>query len=543
MGDLRGSRLKTVKLSTISALAVAGGVHALTFAPDPLPPWSLAIVQILAMTVLARSIRGLSEGWQAFARGWWFGFLSFCVGLYWLYISMHHYGGLGMSMAVAGVALLSAFLALFSGLACGLAVWLGKTVTPKAFFSQALTWAVLWAGMEWLRSVLFSGFPWLNVGYAHIDGPLAGWAPLIGVHGIALLAAFIAAGLAALPRPTKCLFRPFFPMIALAAPMLGGWALTKFEWSTADGEPLHVHLIQGNIEQSQKFDPDLIELSILQHLELARQPPVPGEPDLDLIVLPETVLPQFQSELDPRIWEAWRGVAEQQRSTIVMGVPLDTVDLDGGQRLTNSAIGFDATTPVSQLVAGTMPQRYDKRHLVPWGEYVPPGFGWFVQLLNMPLGEFDRGPPRQTPFVVDEQHLALNICYENVFAPELLPALLPMIGSDPGASILVNLSNLAWFGDTWALRQHLQIGRLRSMETARPMLTSTNTGITAMIDHHGRVVAMLPPHQKGVLAVSVQGMVGLTPYARYGDTLVILLSGGLLIALAWRRLKYRHRPI
>jgi apolipoprotein N-acyltransferase len=186
---------------------------------------------------------------------------------------------------------------------------------------------------------------------------------------------------------------------------------------------------------------------------------------------------------------------------------------------------------------GRTEQRYDKRHLVPWGEYVPPGFHWFIRLLNIPLGDFDRGPARQAPFGIADQRLALNICYEDLFGPELLPALQPMDGK-PGATLLVNISNLGWFGDTWALRQHLQIARLRTLETARPMLTATNTGITAAIDAQGRVQASLPPHRIGELSVTVQGMQGLTPYARLGDLPIVLLIAIILLAgaaCAWRR--------
>lgn len=536
---MKAAAFRATTLRVATTLTLAGGVHAMTFAANPLPSWSLAIVQILALTVLVSTVRDAEGARQAFVRGWWFGVVSFGVGLYWLFISLNHYGGLSASLAVASVAVLSAFLALFTGLACGLFVMLRPLSWRVSPLASALAWSGAWTSMEWLRGVLFSGFPWLNIGYAHVDSPLVGWAPLFGVHGVALMAAFVAATLGTLRLPLTALPRVMTP--ALAAVLLvivTGGLLARIDWSWAEGKPLNLRLVQGNIEQSQKFDPALLELGITSHLRLAGELPGPGEPPPDLIVLPETVLPIFQDQLEPRVWEAWREVAERQRSAIAMGAPLRTVQPDGGQRYTNSAIGFDASTPMQQLVTGTMPQRYDKRHLVPWGEYVPRGFEWFVQMLNMPLGEFDRGSVRQTPFVVDEQRLAFNICYEDVFGPELLPALRPSSGGDEGASIIVNISNLGWFGDTWALRQHLQIGRLRSIETARPMVTSTNTGITASIDPHGRVLAALPPNYSGVLSVTVQGMKGLTPYTRFGDGSVLLLVGTVLIIAA--RCRCRH---
>ncbi|MGV2422749.1 UNVERIFIED_CONTAM: apolipoprotein N-acyltransferase [Pseudomonas aeruginosa] len=518
-----------------ATLAFAGSAHALTFAPDPLPQWSLPIVQILAPAVLARASFAAERGRQAFLRGWAFGFVNFAVGLYWLFISIHDYGGLSAPLAGASVVALSAFLALFPALACAISKWLQSRTRRGAALSQVLVWSAVWAASEWLRGVLFSGFPWLNIGYAHVDSPLVGWAPLLGVHGVALLAACASGTVAFLSRPAAASMRSNVSLLATVLILIAtGWTLTRLDWSTAEGEPLHLRLVQGNIDQSQKFDPTLLEDGIASHLRLAAQPPGPGEPHPDLIVLPETVVPVFQDQLDPMIWKTWLDVAANQRSTIAMGVPLHSMAADGSSRYTNSAIGFDSGTPLQQLVDASVPLRYDKHHLVPWGEYVPAGFEWFTRMLKMPLGDFDRGAPVQRPFSVNDQHLAFNICYEDVFGSELLPSLLPTPGAGPGASVLVNLSNLAWFGQTWALRQHLQIGRLRSIETARPMVTSTNTGITASIDPKGRVVAALPPHRPGVLSATVQGMSGLTPYVRYGDQPVLLLVGIVLAALVRR---------
>ncbi len=527
-------------LRSATVLTLSGGVHAMTFATGPLPSWSLAIVQIASLAVLVRVVGDAKSLKQAAIRGWWFGAVSFGVGLYWLFISMNHYGGLSATLAAAGVIALSAFLALFTGIACAIFSWLRPPSLRTAPLMGALAWSGAWASMEWLRAVAFSGFPWLNIGYAHVDSPLAGWATVLGVHGTALSAAFVAAALAALCSSPTSLRRPaIFTLSALVVVVGVGELLTHVEWASAEGKPLNIRLVQGNIKQSQKFDPALLELGIARHLQLATKPPLPDEPVPDLIVLPETVLPVFQDQLEAHVWKAWRDVAERQHSTIAMGAPLRIAQPSGEFRYTNSAIGFDASTPVQQLIEGTMPQRYDKRHLVPWGEYVPPGFEWFVQMLDMPMGEFDRGPIRQTPFTVGEQQLAFNICYEDVFGPEILPALLTSSGSDEGASVIVNISNLGWFGDTWALRQHLQIGRLRSIETARPMVTSTNTGITAAIDPHGRVLAALPPHRSGVLPVTVQGMTGLTPYTRFGDIPALILVAVFLTIAA--RCRYSRR--
>ena len=518
-----------------AGLLLAGAVHALTFSPGPLPDWALAATQILMLAVAARVTLYAPSARQAWARGWLFGFATYALGLYWIFISLHRYGDLSAPLSVAAVLALSAVLALVPACASALArryAPLSADASPSRILSGTLAWAAMWAAFEWLRAVLLTGFPWLNIGYAQIDGPIAGWAPLLGVHGMAFLSAFVAAAVASLWQPARKTGpgsrHALAAGIALAL-AAAGWPLSRIDWSAPSGDPLNVRLVQGNIEQSQKFDPALLEQSLVRHLDLTAMAPAPGVPAPQLVILPETVLPIFQDQLDPRIWDTWRNVAAQRNTVIAMGVPLHD-RVDGRDRYTNSVMGFDGNTPVEQLMTGTTAMRYDKRHLVPWGEYVPPGFHWFVDMLNIPLGDFDRGAPRQTPFPVGGQHIAFNICYEDLFGPDLLPALQPGPNGEPGATILVNVSNLGWFGDTWALRQHLQIGRLRTIETARPMLTSTNTGITAAIDARGRVAAQLAPLQAGVLPVSVQGMSGLTPYARFGDKTALALIGLALIA-------------
>lgn len=525
-------------------LAAAGAAHALSFAPDPLPAWSLAPVQVIALAVAAHASLQAPSARRALARGWLFAMFSFSLGLYWLYVSMHDYGGLAAPLAAAGVLALSAFLALFPGLACAAARWLcpphwdaSPPARARRTLYTAATWAACWAALEWLRAVVLTGFPWLNIGYAHVDSPLAGWAPLLGVHGMALLAAFAAAALAGLWQSASGRIDSRQALAAGVALLLAGagWLLGQFSWSRPEGKPLHLRLVQGNVEQSQKFDPALLETGLRRHLELASLPPRPGEPKPDLIILPETVLPVFQDQLPANVWDAWIEVARRADTRIAMGVPLHTQP-DGatGHRYTNSVIGFDASTPVEQLRTGTTAMRYDKQHLVPWGEYVPPGFRWFVDMLDIPLGDFDRGAARQPSFDIAGQRIAFNICYEDLFGPELLPALQDGPDGRPGATIMANVSNLGWFGNTWALRQHLQIGRLRTMETARPMVAATNTGITAAIDARGRVAAALPAGRAGVLPVAVQGMTGLTPYARFGDKPALALIGLLLIAAAAR---------
>ena len=550
-----------------------GVIHALSFASDPLPAPLLPFAQLLGLAILAyctfraRSVR------NAFIAGLSFGLTWFCVGLYWLYISMHVYGAMVAPLAAGGVFALSLYLSIYPALACALTKRLGGATSlhaarPGAVLFFVLTWAAAWSVTEWLRGVVFTGFPWLNVGYAHVDSPFVGWAPLVGIYGVAFWVAFAAGALAlcvksastaltsgpaavttglqkqTTPTSTPLLEtgpavrRACVPVWALAVvSALLGTGLSYINWSVPHGQPLQVQLLQGNIPQSQKFDPALMERGIVSQLALAGRDH-PGAPPPDLVLLPETVLPVFQNQISSNVWRAWRDIAALRDTTLIMGAPLNTA-ANGTQRYTNSVIAIDADTSIEALQSGDLDWRYDKQHLVPFGEFVPLGFRWFVNAMQIPLGDFDRGPVRQTPYDIADQRIAMNICYEDLFGEELLPALHGDTHG-PGATILANVSNLGWFGDSWALRQHLQIARLRTIETARPMLASTNTGITAAIDHTGRVNASIPSHQPGVLAVSVQGMTGLTPYARVGNILILGLTLLILVAAGVRHWQGRR---
>jgi len=314
---------------------------------------------------------------------------------------------------------------------------------------------------------------------------------------------------------------------------LSGLILGQIKWSTPAGSPLVARLVQGNVDQGVKFTPDHLYKIIQEHLRLAATSVPAGSPQPQVVLLPETVLAVFQHQIAPSAWQAWINIAKTQRSTILMGSALH--DAKTGA-YTNSVIGIDGVTTSQQLVDATMAQRYDKSHLVPFGEFVPFGFRWFVNLMSIPLGDFTRGTSTQKPFAIDGQRIAPNICYEDVFGEELLPAVRGTAGTQDGATILANFSNLAWFGDSWALRQHWQMSRMRAIETSRPMLRATNTGATGAIDHRGRDIAQLPPNRVGVLDVTIQGQQGLTPYVRLGNGLILGLSVLILVA-AWLRRK------
>lgn len=518
-----------------------GGAHALAFAPGPLPGWSLPVVQVVCLALLAYAVFGSTRTRQAALRAFAFGLGSFSVGLYWLYTSMHVYGGMHPAPAGLAVLALAGFLALYGSAAAALTHWLfayrhADHNRLRAMVLGAALFASSWTLFEWFRGTLFTGFPWLNIGYAHIDGMLSGWAPLLGVYGVAWIAAFIAAGMALFAQARQA------GNDSKAAAALGvglvigfsGLALGSIHWTHDYGNRLIVRLVQGNVPQSLKFDPAHLQKGLETYMHLAALPPKEANGAPAIIILPETVIPLLQNRIPAGVWERWIDIARQRQATLILGAPL-AEQTDGKPRYSNSAIAISADTTPDELLSARLAMRYDKHHLVPFGEFVPTGFRWFVEQMNIPLGDFHPGPLDQAPFAVAGQRLAPNICYEDVFGEELLAA----VTASNNATLLVNLSNLAWFGDSWAVRQHLHISRMRARETGRPMLRATNTGMTAAIDPNGKVRAVLAPHALGVLDVEVQGTSGLTPYARWGNNPVLLLSAMVLGFSSGRR----KRPV
>ncbi len=492
------------------AAAFAGAAHAVAFAP-----WNHGWLQVLALAALfaladaMRSARRAALAAFAFGLGW------FGVGVSWVYISMHVYGGMSAWLAALATLTFAALLALFP--AAGLAV--GARLVPPSPLRALVALPASWAAAEWLRGVAFTGFPWLASGYAHTDTPLAGFAPIAGVYAVTLAAALAAGALVALlrhrSRPARA--GAIALLVALAA---GGEALRRIEWTQASGDPIRVRLVQGNIPQNLKFGPEGLQRAHATYMRLVR-----SAGRADLVVLPESVFPLPLAYLPDFVTRDLLDFTNSHAAALVFGVFVE----DPPGRYFNSAIGF---------APGADPQRYSKRHLVPFGEFIPFGFRWFVDLMAIPIGDQARGPQYQPPMALAGQRIAVNICYEDLFGAEIIDAW-RVPGSAP--TLLLNLSNLAWFDDSIALAQHLQISRLRALETGRPMLRATNTGATAIVDARGRVVAQLPFNTEGVLDGEVRGHVGTTPYVRAGDG-PALAAIGLLLLTALAGGRARRRP-
>jgi len=485
---------------------VAGAALPLAFAPFHLfflAPLSYAALLYVWTDAAPRRALGLTFAW---------GCASFGFGTYWTFIAVRIIGGAPIAIALLLMIGLTVVLAAF--------VAAGAWVAAKWFRSRgAVAWLVtlpaLFVLAEWLRGWLFTGFGWLAAGYSQTDSWLMGYAPLGGILAISLAVLVTSGALLTLIFGTMR-ERAAAAAVALAV-WLGGFAARGVEFTQAKDEPIEVALAQGNIAQDTKYDPEALPPMMALYAELTRQ-----GAGADLIIWPEAAIPTYLEYIEPYA-DAIRRVAAEKGSTVLLGILQPAPHAKTLDEFQNILV---ALTEERQV--------YVKRHLVPFGEFYPvPEFirGW-MRLMNLPTGDAIPGPADQPPLTVAGEKLAITICYEDVFGAEQLRYL-------ADTTLLVNVSNDAWFGDSIAPHQHLQIARVRAAEAGRYLLRATNTGVTAVIDAHGRVVDELPQFEAGVLKATVRGYTGATPYARWGNYPVVVAALVLLAAqwLASRRKK------
>ena len=447
--------------------------------------------------------------------GFAFGLGLFGVGVSWVYVSMHDFGMLPLPIAGLATLLFCAFFALYPTVIGYAQAWFKGAAPARLLLLLPASFALI----EWVRGWLFTGFPWLSVGYSQVpSSPLAGYAPVLGVYGVSLLLA-LSAGLCALIYQTwrDHRRRAGFAFAALLILWGAGAGLKTIAWTQPFGTPVTVSLLQGNIEQDMKWREDRLMSTLVTYRDLVLSSPS------QLVILPETALPLFYDQVAPAYLETLARSVRDKGGDLILGLP--ERDFERGAYYN------------SVLSLGTAPsQFYRKQHLVPFGEFVPlkPVFGWFIDMMQIPLTDFARGSPLQRPLAVAGQKVAMNICYEDVFGEEIIRQL-------PEATLLANVSNDAWFGDSIAPRQHLQISQMRALETGRYMLRATNTGMTAIVDEKGRIIAQAPAFRATALHGTAQGMIGSTPYVRWGNGLFLALAAlaGMAALVISRRVGQR----
>jgi apolipoprotein N-acyltransferase len=490
-------------------IAVACGLlHAVSLAT----PWDgqpSGWLQLLALGGLAWQLERCTAPSRAALLGGLFGTAWLGGTFWWLFIAMNTYGGLAAPLAFLAVLALAAVLSLYYAAAGAAFV----ALAPSKRWCGCV-FAALWLMAELARGQWFTGFGWGGAAYAH-TGALVHAAPYVGAYGMAALVAFVAYALADwLHEPTQPVK---VAMAFLAACVLAAMASLPTSFTTA-GPTLQVALLQGNIPQNQKFESGT---GIAESLRWYREQLAAST--ASLVVAPETAVPLLPGQLPPGYWQGLRHRFGDGAQAALIGVPLGSAE----SGYTNSVVGLRA--PVAPAGEAS-DYRYDKHHLVPFGEFIPPLFRWFTSMMDIPLGDFNAGATGQDSFHWQGQRLAPNVCYEDLFGEELGRRFI-----DPASAptIFVNVSNIAWFGNSLAIDQHLQISRMRAIEFGRPFIRATNTGETAIIDHNGRLTQSLQRHTRGVLQGSVQGREGITPYAwwvsRYGLWPLWLLAGLVLL--------------
>ncbi|MBU3022560.1 apolipoprotein N-acyltransferase [Aestuariibacter sp. A3R04] len=476
----------------------------LTFAYAPFSLWPVALI------AMAVAIRQLRASQRPFLTSWLFGLGWFGAGISWVHVSIADFGGLPIVLSVLLMLILCGYLALYPAFA----MWLTKRYFPTRLWPLALPF--IWVVAEWLRSWMFTGFPWLSLGYSQTDSLLAGWMPVIGETGVTALVIALATSLALVKRNKRVIY----PCLLFSVCFVSGFLLKQVEWVVRD-KSYNVAMVQGNIAQSLRWVPEQDGPTMEKYRNLTA--PLWQS---DLIIWPEAAVPKLElmatgylAELDKKAYES--------NSGLITGIVNYNWE---SEEAWNNLLVLGKTKPTD-----TGPQyhyfhnnRYAKHHLLPVGEFVP--FEDILRplapLFDLPMSSFSRGDYEQPNLVANGIHLAPAICFEIAFPRQVAANV------HANTDMIVTVSNDAWFGHSHGPAQHLEIARVRAIEFGRPVLRATNNGITAFINEKGDVDAVLPQFEAASISATVQAQHGLTPYNYFGDLLVWALSAlGFAIAL------------
>lgn len=475
------------RLSRLVCLGL-GALTTIGFAPFG---WSfLPILTLIPVLYVCMTVAPRDAGWHCF----WFGVGLFLTGTYWIYISVVVFG-----QAPGWVALLLMFgLTLIMSTWLFIAGWLTSRLTQGEPLQLVAIAPAAWVLIEWLRGWVATGFPWLAFGYAHVDSSFGAYAPLAGTYAVSF--AVVATSAAILSAIMSRGRTRIAAIIFIFLPWLAGGMLNFVDWTDAAGDPVRVTVLQAGIPQDQKWLPAMKQPTLEFYRDETRM-----AGDSDIVVWPEVAIPSLSSREEAFLLQL-DSDARELGQTILFGI-LEDEEYRGDQRIYNSVFALD----------GFRRQVYRKRHLVPFGEYfpVPARVREWMRMMNLPHSDLTAGEMYPTLITTaGGLQLAVAICYEDAYAAELRYAL-------PSAGVLVDVSNDAWFGDSIAADQHLQIARMRSLEFGRPTVRATNTGISAFIDYNGGLMRTGPKHQESSMTASVQARSGSTPYAAGGDLPII----------------------
>ena len=494
--------IRAFTLIHLAVLFTAGVLLAIS-AELPISGYSQIVIMAFVWWVTSRSQSNVFAAF--FKSGLVFGLGYFIIALWWIYISLHDVGGMSPVLSSFAVFALAVLMALYFGLAIGCGLLIQNS------FWRGLVLPAAWVMAEYLRGQLFTGFPWMGLAESQVHGPFMQIAPYLGGLACTFLIIWASWQLSLLKIQNTLVVVAAIAIVQI----LGMWQFTS-----PNGAALSVRLIQGNFEQSLKFNPK----EILQQIHFYRDAIIRSP--ADLIIVPETAFPWPEPDLPDQSLKMIQGFVDQSGSQVLLGL-IGKIPKDGNT--------FQYSNRVTGFTKDQAPYHYDKYHLVPFGEFIPPGFQWFVDAFKVPMSNFARGSFSQASFTVlsrdqdlsKARYAAISICYEDIFGNEIASRLRQ---SQNSVNLLINVTNLAWFGQSQAPMQQLRLSQLRSIETGLPSLRATNTGITAIIDHRGEVQAALDQFVQGELSSSVQPYAGQTPYVIWGNWPILLASLFLLLS-------------
>ncbi|WP_347988989.1 apolipoprotein N-acyltransferase [Methylomonas sp. AM2-LC] len=489
---------------------IAGLLLTLSFAP-----YDYAFASIFSLMYLYRvwSIYPLK---YSVILAYLFGLGLFGSGIWWVYISVHDYGGADITSAGLLTLLLVSIWAIFPALTAVIAVPFLKSTSV---WIRITSIAVLWVAVEYFRGYwLLNGFPWLQIAYSQLDTPLAGFAPVLGVYGVGF---FLAASAFVLVEMLTSQLAVRQGILFLLLCWGGGGILKTVAWTHSIGAPIKITLVQGNVSQEQKWLPDQQINTLKRYQELTEQ----HWQDSNVIIWPETAIPAFYTQVKNFFLEPLAAIAHQHNVDVVVSLP---------------SSGEDNEYFNSVLVLDNLDQFYHKNHLLPFGEYLPlqPLSGWILNLVNIPLGSFTAGEDRQMLLRAGGYPFITTICYEDAFGEQVTRQL-------TDAAYIVNVTNDAWFGDSSQAYQHMQMAQMRALESGRYLVRATNTGVTGFVAPNGSILKQAPLFTATTLTDSIVPMTGLTPYARFGDNAVfaLLIAVVLIINLCasnkWQKVLQR----
>lgn len=476
----------------------------LVFAYAPFSQWYLSLfVPAIVFYHLAKEVPKKSAKLMLlFAFGW------FASGISWVHVSIDQFGGLPLVVSLALMLILCLYLALFPALAAYLTAYFS---TKK----QLNLWLLIpfWLISEYLRSLVLTGFPWLSLGYSQIDSPLANFAPVIGEVGITALIILINVCLAKIAITLKQVGQKklTFPILFLFIITVFSYGLGQINWVQATGETTKVALVQGNIAQSMKWAPEQEWPTMLKYLDLTRV-----NYDADIIIWPESAIPAIEPAVQDYLSTVNRS-ALLNNSVIITGIL--NYNFESKEYFNSLIVIGNKQDKDEQGYYYNHSNRYSKHHLLPIGEFVP-----FQELLrpiaplfNLPMSSFSRGNYVQHNLIAKNLHILPLLCFEIVFPHQLADNLTKQ------TDLLLTVSNDAWFGDSHGPHQHMEIARMRALEFGRPLLRSTNNGITAVVDHHGNFIARIPQFEEGVLKTKITLVTGETPYSQWPRLILLTM--------------------